>query len=136
MLFSLPLFLGKRHPFPNDCSPRVVFGSHARNGSRKLAGTLRSSSGLDGGWGGYFTGFVILVPVKEARDPLLQLSGVTGLTHGNCVVEEIPLNLRRQIIPLHGSHAALLEKGLPDPDPHKDRRPPMIISVLPNIELW
>ncbi len=33
------------------------------------------------------------------------------------------------------SHAALLAKGLPDPDPHKDRRPPMIISVLPNIEL-
>jgi hypothetical protein len=39
--------------------------------------------------------------VKEARDPLLQLGGVTGLTHGNRVVEEIPLNLRRQIIPVH-----------------------------------
>jgi hypothetical protein len=37
--------------------------------------------------------------VKEARDPLLQLSRMTRLTHGNRVVEEIPLNLRRQIIP-------------------------------------
>jgi hypothetical protein len=101
MLFSLPPFLGKRHPFPNDCSPRVVFGSHARNGSPKLAGTLRSSSGLDGGRGGYFAGFVIFVPVKEARDPFLQLSCATRLSHGNRVVEEIPLNLRRQIIPLH-----------------------------------
>ena len=95
MLFSLPLFLGKRHPFPNDCSPRVVFGSHARNGSRKLTGTLRSSPGLDDGRGGYFTEFVILVPVKEARDPLLQLSCVTRLTHRNRVIKEVPLNLRR-----------------------------------------
>jgi hypothetical protein len=39
--------------------------------------------------------------VKEARDPFLQLSRATRLTHGNRMVEEIPLNLRRQIIPLH-----------------------------------
>jgi hypothetical protein len=39
--------------------------------------------------------------VKEARDPFLQLSCATRLSHGNRVVEEIPLNLRRQIIPLH-----------------------------------
>jgi hypothetical protein len=38
---------------------------------------------------------VILMSVKEARDPLLQLSSVTRLTHGNRVVKEVPLNLRR-----------------------------------------
>jgi hypothetical protein len=44
---------------------------------------------------------VILMSVKEACDPFLQLSGVTRLTHRNRVVKEVPLNLRRQIIPLH-----------------------------------
>jgi hypothetical protein len=33
---------------------------------------------LDGERGGYFTGFVILVPMNEARDPLLQLSRVAA----------------------------------------------------------
>jgi hypothetical protein len=38
---------------------------------------------------------IILMSVKEACDPLLQLSCVTRLTHRNCVVKEVPLNLRR-----------------------------------------
>ncbi len=38
---------------------------------------------------------VILMSVKEACDPLLQLSCVTRLTHRNRVIKEVPLNLRR-----------------------------------------
>jgi hypothetical protein len=35
LLFGLPLILRQRHPFPDDFSPRLVFGLHAHNPSLK-----------------------------------------------------------------------------------------------------
>jgi hypothetical protein len=41
------------------------------------------------------------MPVKKTRDPFLELHCVTRLAHGNRVIEQVPLNLRGQVIPLH-----------------------------------
>src|SRR5437868_5887596 len=42
--------------------------------------------------------FVILMAMKKASNLLLQLSCVTRLTHGNCVVKKVPLDRSVQCI--------------------------------------
>jgi hypothetical protein len=44
---------------------------------------------------------VVLVIVKEAGNLLLQLYGVTRLANGTGVVEKLPLDGSRQVVPLH-----------------------------------
>ena len=54
---------------------------------------------------------IVLVFVKEASDLLLRLRHVTPLAQGNGVLEKLPLDVSRQIIPSRDHRRT---KALPD----------------------